>query len=381
MKKVILLATAALLLIGAGNALAEIGWAGNVWPNSGASVIPTSDLNTYCQVWKSGVTDGAGAGADIEAVCEVSVDGGTAVAVAVAYQGEVGSNDEYVSTIPQAMLAGAATVSVHWMFHDLTDDTWFVDTNDQAGNPAPQVYNVTNVLPNDVNVTFTICLSGAATTGDVCVIGSAAEIGTWGTGVNLSQVDGDLWAGTVTFLAGSNPSFEYKFKKDGCATWEGTANRAVTLPTDGTTDVTLAADSWEFLPMGCGMGTTLEEDKIVCMQVCMAGVEYTGGVCATGGIAELTFWGDGAAAESLGGDLYQVCLTFPAGTAIPLTVEYKFKKDDCATWESVGNRSFVVDNALAANSTFTYSWDDGPGECQTVATDETSWDALKSLYR
>ena len=36
MKKLILLASAVMLLSMAGNALATIDWAGNVWPNSGA---------------------------------------------------------------------------------------------------------------------------------------------------------------------------------------------------------------------------------------------------------------------------------------------------------------------------------------------------------
>ncbi len=34
--------------------------------------------------------------------------------------------------------------------------------------------------------------------------------------------------------AGGNPSFEYKYRKDGCSTWESVGNRLVTLPTDGT---------------------------------------------------------------------------------------------------------------------------------------------------
>lgn len=381
MKRLITLGIGAMLLLVAGNALAVIGWAGNVWPNAGADVIPTQPLDTYCQVWKDGVTNLPDAGADIEAVCELSIDGVPAGVLVTVYNGEVGSNDEYTAQIPQPDLVGATTVSVHWKFHDLTDDTWFEGTNDQAGNPAPQTYNVVDVLPNDIAVTFTICLSGATTAGDVCVIGSAPEIGAWNTGVNIALVDGDLWSGTVVFAAGSNPSFEYKYRKDGCATWEGTANRLVTLPTDGSTDVVLDTDSWEFLPMGCGMGTTLEEDKVVCLQVCMDGVETAGGVCAVGGIAELDNWGAGIPMTQIGTDLYQVCIPFSAGMAIPLTVEYKFKKDGCATWESVGNRSFTVDNSLPVEITLTSSWDDGPGACGVVATDRTSWDSLKSLYR
>ena len=155
----------------------------------------------------------------------------------------------------------------------------------------------------------------------------------------------------------------------------------LTLPTDGTSAVTLDTQSWNNLPITCGLGSTLEETKVVCLQVCLSDIETTGGVCAVGGIDALDNWGTGAPATQIGTGLYQTCLTFEAGTAIPLTFEFKFKKDDCATWESVGNRSFTVDNTLDPETTLTFGWDDGPANCGVVATDETSWDSLKSLYR
>jgi starch binding protein with CBM20 domain len=382
MKKLIMLATLVALLSVAGNALAVIGWAGNVWPNNDASIVPTQALDTYCQVWKDGVTNLPDAAADIVAVCEVSIDGAAAVSVATVYNGEVGSNDEFTAQIPVTMLSGAATAQVHWKFHDLTDDTWFEGTNDQAGNPAPQIYNVVDVTSTAVNVTFTLCMSGEVTTGVPCVIGSAPEIGGWGTGVNMTNVSGELYEVTVEFPAGSNPTFEYKFKKDDCANWESADNRVVNLPNDGVTvELVLATDSWDNRPIACGLGNTLEEDKVFCLQVCMDGVETLGGVCAIGGVDGLDNWVAGTAATLIGPDLYQVCVPFSAGMAIPLTVEYKFKKDACDTWESVGNRSFVVDNTAAAETTITSTWDDGPGSCGVVGVEETSWDALKSLYR
>ena len=70
MKKLILLASAVMLLSMAGNALAVIGWAGNVWPNSGAIVTPVNPVDVYAQAWKSGVTDSPGQGADISADLE-----------------------------------------------------------------------------------------------------------------------------------------------------------------------------------------------------------------------------------------------------------------------------------------------------------------------
>ena len=381
MKKLFTLGVLVMVMAVAGNAMAEIGWAGNVWPNNGAAVTPTGDVSVYAQVWKGGVTDAAGQGADLAAEMALINSLGTELSVTMTYLGDVGSNDEYTGLIPASMLVGAEWVQSSVTFHDLSDDTFFGPVADQAGNPAPQQYNVVNVTPVDIDVTFSICLSGAVTAGDVCVIGSAAEIGTWGTGVSIAQVDGDLYEGTITFLAGSNPNFEYKYKKDGCATWEGVANRLVSLPTDGTTAVTLATDSWDNLPMGCGMGTTLEEDKVVCIQVCLSETTTEGGVCVTGGLSELTNWGDGLAMAAMGDNLYQACLTFPAGTAIPVNFEFKFKKDACQTWESVGNRAFTVDNSVGAATTLTFGWDDGAINCMPVATEGTSWDSLKSFYR
>jgi hypothetical protein len=379
MKKLIL--TLALCLL-ATSAFATIDWSGNVWPNSGSLHVPTGPIDVYVQVYKGGVTDGAGQGADIAIDMMVENNLGDMVVVPLTYHGDVGNNDEYTGQVPQALLAGAASVDVDFVVSDLSDGTmWESPVNDQAGNPSPLTYNVTNVLPNDVDVYFELCMSGTETQGPPCVIGSAGAIGAWGVGVIMNQIDGDLWGVTVTFPAGDNPAFEYKFRKDGCLDWESVDNRQVTLPTDGTTSVVLETQSWNNTPIGCGLGSSLEEDKVVCFQVCLDGVENTGGVCVTGGHPDLTNWGDGMPMMSLGGGLYQGCITVPAGTLIPLEIQFKFKKDDCQTWESVDNRVVTVDNGLAPESTVTYTFDDGPGVCSPVATDDASWDGLKSYYR
>ncbi len=382
MKKMIMLASAVMLLCMAGNALAVIGWAGNVWPNSGAIVTPVNPVDVYAQVWKDGVTDLAGQGVDISADMAITNDLGGSVVVPMTFLGDNGANDEYTTQIPTSMLLGAAWVEVDITFHDLSDATDYTGLLDQASNAAPQHYDVTNVLPNDIDVSFSICMSGEPTTGDVCVIGSAPEIGAWGTGVNLVNTGGDMWEGVVTFLAGSNPYFEYKFKKDGCSNWEGVANRPVTLPTDGTTAVVLDIQSWNELPMGCGMETFLTEDKVVCIQVCLGeGVTTDGGVCVTGSLAELTTWGDGMPMVQLGPNLYQACLVFTAGTPIPVNFEFKFKKDACQTWESVGNRLFTVDNSVLPETDLVYGWDDGTITCGVVETEDSNWGSVKSMFR
>ncbi len=380
MKKLIL--TLALALLVSSGAFATIDWAGQVWPNSGSVHVPTGPINVYVQVFKTGVTDAAGQGADITVDMNLENDLGATLTVPMTFQGDVGSNDEYTGEIPQSLLAGAAYVMADFVVSDLSDASVYEGgVQDQAGNTAPLQYDVTNVLPNDVTVSFSLCMSGTETAGPPCVIGDAAPIGAWGTGVMMNQIDGDLWGVDIIFPAGSSPYFEYKFKKDGCVNWEGVGNRPVNLPTDGTAAVTLETQSWDNTPMGCGLGSSLEEDKVICIQVCMDGVENTGGVCVTGGYADLTNWGDGLAMMPLGGGLYQGCITVPAGTLIPLDIEYKFKKDDCQTWEGTGNKVVTVDNSLPAANTLTHVWEDGDGICQPVATEARTWDSLKASYR
>jgi hypothetical protein len=363
------------------DAQATIGWAGNVWPLSGSLQVPTGPLTVYAQVWKDGVTPGVGQGADIAAALFYKTDlDPTEYEVAMVYQGEVGNNDEYKGDVPQAALAGAAWVEVHVVFTDLTDMTTYTDVKDQNSQGPPQTYSITNVLPNDVNVTFTLCMSGTPTTGAPCVIGNQAPIGNWGTGVAMNLVSGELYNVTVTFPAGSSPALEYKYKADDCTNWESVGNRSVTLPTDGTTSVNLAADSYNNAPLGCDLNN-LNADKEVCFEVCMAGVTIDpAGVCVVGSGDLLTNWGAGVPMTAMGGDIYRVCITYLAGTPMQ-TVEFKYKKDGCNTWESVGNRSVVVNNDSPATQTFHNTWDDGTGVCTPVAVPRTSWGKVKTIYR
>ncbi len=381
MKRLLLLTLLASVTLFSASAQATIDWAGNAFPNNGHVTTPTGDQFVVAEVFKAGVTDTTGQGAGISAVIQYQTDlMGTPATVAMNYNVDKGNNDEYLGNIPQAALSGASYVDVTVLFTDATDGSVFEITGDQVGNPPLLRYTISNVLPNDVAVTFTLCMSGIATNGAPCVIGSAPEIGSWGTGVTMTNVSGDLWDVTVVFLAGSNPSFEYKYKKDGCATWEGTANRAVVLPTDGTTSLTLATDSWEFNPIGCGLGSALNADVQICFKICMAGVVTTGDVCVIGSIPELTTWSAGVPLVNTSGEIWEGCITIPAGTPIPLNVEYKYKKDGCATWESVGNRIVTVDNSSPATQTLSDTWDNGPGVCLPVAVEQENFGTVKARY-
>jgi Starch binding domain len=375
-------AAAALMAVACltGSAFATIDWAGNVYPLDGSAHLPTGPITTYAQVYKSGVTDPAGQGADLSAVLYYTPEGGAQQSVAMTYLGDVGNNDEYTADIPQAALLGVSFVDVTVVFTDASDGSDFEVLGDQNGTPPPLRYNVTDATPNDVDVTFTLCMSGTATMGDPCVIGSAPEIGAWGTGVNMSLVSGELYEVTVTFAAGSNPNVEYKYKKDACIDWESVGNRAITLPTDGTTSVVLGPDSWNNAPIGCGLGSTLDAPKEVCFQVCLEAVQWTGGTCVIGSSNELTNWTTGVAMTEISPSLFEVCVTWPAGTPIQ-TIEYKFKKDDCNTWEGVANRTVLLDNSSPATQTVFHTFDDTAGTCAAVSVEPSTWGHLKGMYR
>lgn len=381
MRNLFMLAAIAVAMLAAGPSLATIGWAGNAWPNAGSPQVPTGPFSVYVQVWKGGVTDSPGQGANIAVQMNITNNISGSASVAMTYLGDVGNNDEYTAQVGQALLLGASTVTVDFVVTDLTDNTTYAPVRDQANNPAPLTYPVTNVLPNDVEAYFVVCMSGEPTSGPPCLIGSVPALGSWVTGVPMIQVGPELYYASVVFPAGSNPYFEYKYQKDGCSSWESGPNRSFTLPTIGTTVLSLPQDSWNNLPMGCNSGEVLTGDKEVCFQVCVDAVGTTGGVCVIGNIGDLTNWTTGVPMTEISAGLYQACLVFAAGRAMPINVEYKFKKDGCSTWESVPNRAFTVDNALAASTTFTSNWDDGSGACAPVGTTAQSWGALKSLFR
>ncbi len=374
MKKLLSVCTVLACLGLAGTAWAVIGWAGIQWPANGASVTPTGPVTVYTQVWKDGSTSLPGPAPDITGVLEYTTDIAPTASVPLVFNVDAGNNDENMADIPQAALMGAAYVDVAVVYTDVTDATTYRVDGVR--------YTVVDVLPVDVDVTFTMCMSGTPTSGAPCVVGSPAVLGSWGSGPSpaMNFVNTELWTVTVTFPAGSNPYFEYKYRADGCSNWEYVGNRAVTLPTDGTATVALNTDSFNNQPLGC-TGQTLSQDKIVCYQVCMQDVANSGAVCVIGNRPELSGWGAGVPMSMVGADLYQACLIVPAGTPVPVSIEYKFKKDDCNTWEDGGNRVLAIDNASPGEQTVTSVWSNGPGVCQPVGVETSSWGELKGTYR
>jgi len=245
-----------------------------------------------------------------------------------------------------------------------------------------------DTIPNDVTVTFTVCLDGTGdgtSAGAVCVIGSDPVIGEWGTGVDMTNTEGNLWTVDVVFPAGSTAAVDYKYKKDACSTWMDGGNFALPLPTDGTTSVVLDPDSWNRVsPIGCGLAQTLSAEKTVCFQVCLDGVERTGDTCVIGNVAILGSFGTGLSMNGVGQNLMQRCVTFPAGTALP--IEYKFQVDGCTTWESLtddpfANRVLDLSDASPETQTVTSVWNNGDGNCDAVPETVSSWGTVKARFQ
>ena len=254
MKRFVMIALATAMLLGiASSAMGAIGWCGNIWPNNGVAYTSAEDIGVYVQVWKDGVTAPAGQGADIEAYlyykCVGDVD---FIELPMSYIGDVGDNDEYNATI----LAGHGCAEIEYFVKvvDLTDMAECYG-QDQAQNDPNFFLPITEVLGQDVTVTFHLCLTGdTETSGAVCVIGAGAELGDWGAGIPMmftcETVSPKLYQADVTFLAGSNPYREYKYQKDDCGTWEGTGNHSFTID-DSMPTMDLVIDGWEWNTPDC----------------------------------------------------------------------------------------------------------------------------------
>ncbi len=128
------------------------------------------------------------------------------------------------------------------------------------------------------------------------------------------------------------------------------------------------------------------QDVTVRFHLCLtSGVETTGDVCVTGSHDVLTNWGSGVvmslSCPENSPKLYQVDVLFPAGSN-PY-VEYKYRKDDCETWEGTGNHSFTIDDSGAFQDLWIDGWEFNTPDCPDcpTSTSPAQWGAIKALYR
>jgi len=257
MKRMATILTAAVVLVAmTTSAMGAIGWAGGIWPVDGTPYTSADNIDVYVQVWKDGCTDADPGAAcpDIEAYLYYRCSGTTDpfTEVPMVYNTDVGNNDEFTGQIPAGH--GCSEVEFYVKVVDTTDGEELYPP-DQNDNQPNFFLPITEVLSQDVTVTFTMCLTeGFETSGGVCVVGSGAELGDWSAGVVMGQPcpaqSPKLYQVDITFLAGTNPYREYKYQKDDCATWESTGNHSVTID-DSSATMSLPIDGWEYNTPDC----------------------------------------------------------------------------------------------------------------------------------
>ncbi|MBU1707534.1 T9SS type A sorting domain-containing protein [bacterium] len=257
MKYKIVIGLMVLLAIGVSTSFGAVGWAGDIWPCSGASYANNADISCYVQIWKAGYTDSPGRGDSLTAwlyykkATDADYD-----SIEMSYLGDPsGGNDEYTAAIPSSATEGGVNEDWYINVYDSTDASWYIGAQTQGGcgNQSPPFYLViTPATSQDVTVTFLVDMScqhpdwypgGVFFTGD----GPGWNWNPCDASRQMSDPDGDLvFEGQFTFPAGSNPSVQYKYNKhDGTnCNWEGTSNRTFTVDDSSPTQV-LPIDIWD----------------------------------------------------------------------------------------------------------------------------------------
>jgi hypothetical protein len=262
------LAACLILATVTGAAFGAIGWAGQIWPVNGASVTDNSDVGVYLQIWKAGVTDQPGQGAQISATLYYGPNGGPYTSVAMTYNTDVGNNDEYTAVIPSSALQGVSEIWFYCDAYDESDATTYSGAQDQNGNNPPFKLVVTQTLSQDVLVYFFLCMPPEGdpeydpSPGEICITGDHAEITNWGAGVPMAQPcpqsSPRFYQVSVLFHAGDNPSVQYKYRKQGCSIWEPGGNHSVFIDDSSSIWYVPWVDHWGYYqgadcPL-CGVG-------------------------------------------------------------------------------------------------------------------------------
>lgn len=127
------------------------------------------------------------------------------------------------------------------------------------------------------------------------------------------------------------------------------------------------------------------QDVLVTFQVCIP-EGSAGDVCVTGSAPELTGWSQpgvtmGQPCPGVSPNLYEITISFAAGSN-PF-VQYKYQKDDCATWDSDPNHEFTIDDSGPSQTLAQDAWAWGVADCVECGSpvEDASWGTVKALYR
>ncbi len=194
---------------------AEIGWSGNIYPNSESFHISNENITVYYQIWKDGVTNLPGQGENISAKLFYKLsDEDQFVEIDMPYLGEVGNNDEYSVDISEIYFEEDDIINFYCEGFDASDSTYSYGTDQNNNGPFdadnPGIYYIGSPTAQDVTVTFQVNMSMVTQVTQVSVAGTFND---WTAGSDILQ-DPDMdniYTGEILFPAGSNPNHEYKF--------------------------------------------------------------------------------------------------------------------------------------------------------------------------
>ncbi|HHS50308.1 MAG TPA: T9SS type A sorting domain-containing protein [candidate division Zixibacteria bacterium] len=326
-----ILQIALLVMLCAGVLLGEIGWCGQIWPNTGTDHTTGTEIAVYFQIWKDGVTDSPGRGEGISAhLYWKSADASDWSIVEMSYLGDVGNNDEYTADIPAP--ADVGDLLYYCEALDSTDMTTATGT-DQNGIPlneaSPGVLHIVDVTAMDVMVTFQVDMSLEDVSGAVTVGGSFNE---WSaTADTLIDPDDDgIYEISILFPIGSNPSHEFKFVNDG--TWEHIPNRVLRIDDSFPMQILPVVffndrDPADYTDIDITVNFRVDMSTETVTAPFVGGIVYPlRWGWDSGWEDELMLFDDGEHGDGPAGDgIYGAFITFPAGSY--RHVEYKYTTD------------------------------------------------------
>jgi hypothetical protein len=214
-------------------------------PVNGTGYTYNDDIDVSVQVCKTGCTGPEGPCLDLSAAvyyrCTLA---DTFASLPMPYTGAIGDYDQFIGTIPSGH--GCDEVEFYVEVVD-AEDGETVYPPDENGNPPNFFLPIMAPTSQDVLVTFQLCIPEGSV-GDVCISGSNLAIGDWTQpGLAMSQpcpgASPNLYAVNATFLAGSNPSVQYRYQKDDCAALDCFPNHQFTIDDSQTTQI-LPIDGW-----------------------------------------------------------------------------------------------------------------------------------------
>ena len=330
-----------MMLVMASSLNAEIGWSGNIWPNSGSNQTNGSDITVYYQIWKSGVTDQPGRGDSLSATLYYKESAqGTYQSVAMTYNTDVGDNDEYMGTISNTFFYTGDVINFYCEGYDSTDATYSFGTDQNGAGPftdnAPGSYNIIAGLNQDVTVTFQVDMTLIDPVYTVSVAGS---FNGWTAGADtLSDDDGDnIYSGDVFFSAGTNPYQEYKFVNGG--NWEDQIGNRILTIDDSSPTMVLPPVYFNDIP---------PDEIYVTFQVDMSLQIWNGwfvpGADTSAVSGSMNNWEKWELADLDGDEIYTGEYSFYG--SVSDVIEYKFRINDNYELYGLPNRNFTIDDTV-----------------------------------